>query len=90
MCGYATTTFHDLNYCITNPIPEATQFEFKPMMFQILNLIGQFGGLIHEDPYSYLKPFIEVTNAFRLPGIFDDALRFELFSFSLTSRATLC
>ncbi|XP_022145831.1 uncharacterized protein LOC111015193 [Momordica charantia] len=85
---YATTTLENLNASIKNPIPDDSQFEFKSMMLQMRNTIGQFAIPKHEDPHSHLKSFIQVANDFRLPGISDDALRLKLFPFSLSGQAT--
>ncbi|XP_022159074.1 uncharacterized protein LOC111025516 [Momordica charantia] len=87
MRDYAATILEDLNSSVMNPVPTDAQFEFKPMMLQMLNTIGQFGGPEHEDPRSHLKSFIKVANTFRLPGISDDALRLTLFLFSLLGQA---
>ncbi|XP_052299278.1 uncharacterized protein LOC127902988 [Citrus sinensis] len=39
---------------------EATNFELKPVMFQILQIVGQFNGLPSEDPHIHLKLFLEL------------------------------
>ncbi|XP_022158836.1 uncharacterized protein LOC111025302 [Momordica charantia] len=87
MRNYVTHAFHNLNSGINNPLPQAAQFELKPVMFQILQTMGQFGGLTNEDPYSHLKSFIEIANAFQLPGNSEDALRLKMFPFSLRDGA---
>jgi hypothetical protein len=33
------------------------QFEFKPMMFQMLQSVGQFSGAITEYPHLHRKQF---------------------------------
>ncbi|KAI3697807.1 hypothetical protein L6452_30904 [Arctium lappa] len=40
-----------------------------------------------EDPHSHLKSFMEITDAFLIPGVSNDALRLTLFPFSLRDRA---
>ena len=40
---------------IVRPAISANHFEFKPMMFQMLQTIGQFGGTPPEDPHLHLK-----------------------------------
>jgi hypothetical protein len=50
----------DLNVMNTGMvIPEITtaQFEFKPMMFQMLQSVGQFSRVITEYPHLHLKQF---------------------------------
>ncbi|KAL4325178.1 hypothetical protein GQ457_11G024840 [Hibiscus cannabinus] len=39
----------DLNLGIVTPAIQATQFKLKPVMFNMLNLIGQFGSSQHKD-----------------------------------------
>lgn len=61
----------------------AANFELKPVMFQMLQTVGQFSGLPYEDPYLHLKLFLEVSDAFKIAGATQDALRLRLFSYSL-------
>uniref|UniRef100_A0A6J1DYY9 Uncharacterized protein LOC111025557 n=1 Tax=Momordica charantia TaxID=3673 RepID=A0A6J1DYY9_MOMCH len=49
--------------------------------------MNQFGGFTNEDPYSHLKSFIKIANAFQLPGVSEDALRLKMFPFSLRDGA---
>ena len=51
---------------IIRPEVEAANFELKPMMFQMLQIIGQFNGLPNEDPHLHLKLFLEVNDAFKI------------------------
>ncbi|KAH9751853.1 hypothetical protein KPL71_014470 [Citrus sinensis] len=44
---------------IVRPEVEAANFELKPVMFQILQTVGQFNGLPTEDPHIHLKLFLE-------------------------------
>lgn len=87
MREYAATAFQNLDSCIVNPIPKATNFELKSLMFQMLQTLREFGGREHEDAHDHLKSFIEIISAFRLPGITDDAMRLKLFLFSLKDQA---
>lgn len=59
------------------------QFEFKPMMFQILQTIGQYSDTANEDPYLHLRQCLEVASNFKILGIKDDAFRLKPFSYSL-------
>ena len=51
------------DYAIFNPEtmntgivrPATNHFEFKPIMFQMLQTVRQFHGLPHEDPHLHLK-----------------------------------
>ena len=84
---YAVPVFHDLNLSIRRPEIEAQQFELKPIMFQMLQTVGQFSGMPTEDPYLHLKLFVEVSDSFKLVGVPEDALRLKLFPYSLRDRA---
>ncbi|XP_022150327.1 uncharacterized protein LOC111018524 [Momordica charantia] len=77
MREYAATAFQNLDSVILNPIPEAANIELKPLMFQMLQTLGQFGGREHEDPHDHLKTFLQIAGAFRFPNITDDALRHQ-------------
>ncbi|KAL4304197.1 hypothetical protein GQ457_10G010420 [Hibiscus cannabinus] len=79
----------NLNPGIVTPEIQAAQFELKPVMFNMLNSIGQFGGLPHEDARQHLRSFIEVCDSFRQQGVHEDVLRLKLFPYSLRDRARL-
>ncbi|PNX70356.1 hypothetical protein L195_g057311, partial [Trifolium pratense] len=63
------------------------QFEFKPMMFHMLQTVGQFSGAAIDDLHLHLKQFLEVASNFKIPGVTDDAFRLRLLSCSLRYRA---
>ncbi|KAH9734620.1 hypothetical protein KPL71_017429 [Citrus sinensis] len=44
---------------IVRPEVEAANFELKPVMFQMLQTVGQFNGLSFEDPHIHFKLFLE-------------------------------
>ncbi|KAL4332766.1 hypothetical protein GQ457_07G014150 [Hibiscus cannabinus] len=79
----------NLNPGIVTPEIQAAQFELKPVRFNMLNSIGQFGGLPHEDARQHLRSFIEVCDSFRQQGVHEDVLRLKLFPYSLRDRARL-
>ncbi|KAH9779814.1 hypothetical protein KPL71_007852 [Citrus sinensis] len=72
---------------IIRPKVDAVNFELKPVMFQMLQTVGQFNGLPNEDPHLHLKLFLEVSDAFKIAGATQDALRLRLFPYSLRDRA---
>ena len=72
---------------IIKPEVEAANFELKPVMFQMLQTVGQFNGLANEDLHLHLKLFLEISNAFKIAGAIQDALRLRLFPYSLRDRA---
>ena len=57
------------------------------MMFQMLQTVGQFNGPPDEDPHLHLKLFLEVSDAFKIAGATQNALRLRLFPYSLRDRA---
>ena len=61
----------------------ANHFEFRPMMFQMLQTVGQFSGSPQEDPHFHLKQFLEVANNFKISRVMDDGFRLRLFPYSL-------
>ena len=67
---------------------EAVNFELKPVMFQMLQTVGQFNGLPNEDPHLHLKLFLEVSDAFKIAGATQDTLRLSLFPYSSRDRAS--
>ena len=82
---YAVLTPQVVHPGIVIPEVEAANFELKPMMFQMLQIVGQFNGLTFEDPHLHLKLFLEVSDAFKIAGATQDALRLRLFPFSITT-----
>ncbi|KAL4361204.1 hypothetical protein GQ457_04G025620 [Hibiscus cannabinus] len=79
----------NLNPRIVTPEIQAAQFELKPVMFNMLNSIGQFGGSPHEDARQHLRSFIEVCDSFRQQGVHEDVLQLKLFPYSLRDMARL-
>ncbi|KAG8491357.1 hypothetical protein CXB51_014478 [Gossypium anomalum] len=84
---YAIPVFDDLNPGIRRPEIEAQQFELKPVMFQMLQTVGQFSRMTTEDPHLHLRMFMEVSESFQLAEVPEDALRLKLFPYSLRDRA---
>ncbi|KAL4368063.1 hypothetical protein GQ457_05G015080 [Hibiscus cannabinus] len=77
----------DLNPGIVAPEIQAAHFELKPVMFNMLNSIGQFGGMPHEDARQHIRNFLEVCDSFRQQGVHEDVLKIKLFPYSLRDRA---
>jgi len=84
MMDYAIPIVNQLHVGIRNPLNDVHHFEFRTVMFQMLQNNGQFAGLSKEDPHAHLRYFIEIPDSFRLPGIPDDSLKLKLFLFSLS------
>ncbi|KAH9704245.1 hypothetical protein KPL70_011377 [Citrus sinensis] len=84
---YAVLTPQAIHPGIVRPDVQADNCELKPVMFQMLQTVGQFNYLPSEDPHLHLKLFLEVSDAFKIAGASQEALRFRLFPFSLRDRA---
>ena len=55
---YAVSTPQVMHPGIVIHDVEADNFEFKPVMFQMLQTVWQFNGLPSEDPHLHLKLFL--------------------------------
>lgn len=77
----------NFNPGIFQPTLETERFELKPVMFQMLIAIGQFGGSPAEDPHSHLKSFLDICNKFIIPGVTHEQLQVILFPYSLRDVA---
>ena len=84
---YAVPILYGLNPSIVRPDIQAPQFELKPVMFQMLQTVGQFSGMPTEDPRLHLRLFMEESNCFKMLGVIEEALRLKLFPYSLRDRA---
>ncbi|KAK8636291.1 hypothetical protein V6N13_004995 [Hibiscus sabdariffa] len=76
-----------LNPAVTIPEFEAEHFELKPMMFNMLNTFGQFGGSHVKNARQHLKSFLEICNSFKIHGVSNDILKLKLFPYSLRDKA---
>ena len=83
---YAMLTPQAIHLGIVRPDVQVDNFELKPVMFQMLQTVGQFNGLPSEDPHLHLKLFLEVSDAFKIIGASQEALRLRLFLFSLRDQ----
>ncbi|KAH9647957.1 hypothetical protein KPL70_025394 [Citrus sinensis] len=84
---YTVLTPQAIHPGIVKPDVQAENFELKPVMFQMLQTVGQFNSLPSEDPHLHLKLFLEVSDAFKIAGASQQALRLRLFPFSLRDQA---
>ncbi|CAN6447328.1 unnamed protein product [Victoria cruziana] len=50
-------------------------------------MLSSFHGLENEDPYHHLNEFLDICATVKIIHIEDDALRLQLFSFSLKEKA---
>ncbi|KAL4367044.1 hypothetical protein GQ457_05G022450 [Hibiscus cannabinus] len=76
-----------LNPTVTMPDFEAEHFELKPVIFNMLNTLGQFGGTPIENARQHVKSFLEICNSFKIHGVSNDVLKLKLFPYSLRDKA---
>ncbi|KAL4383514.1 hypothetical protein GQ457_15G016420 [Hibiscus cannabinus] len=76
---HLTHILDDLNPGIVAPEIQAAHFELKPVMFNMLNSIGQFGGSPQEDARQHIRAFLEVCDSFQQQGVHEDVLKLKLF-----------
>ncbi|KAK8510302.1 hypothetical protein V6N12_073373 [Hibiscus sabdariffa] len=84
---YLAEDLDGLNPTVTIPEFEAKHFELKPVMFNMLNTLGQFGGSPAENARQHLKSFLEICNSFKMYGVSNDVLKLKLFPYSLRDKA---
>lgn len=74
---------------IIRPAVNATTFEIKPNIIQMVQNTVQFHGLPDEDPNRYIESFLEICDTFKINNVSNDTIRLRLFPFSLRDRAKL-
>ncbi|KAL4353607.1 hypothetical protein GQ457_06G013790 [Hibiscus cannabinus] len=87
VCDYLAEDLEGLNHDVTIPKFEAEHFESKPVMFNMLNTLGQFGGSPTENARQHLKSFLEICNSFKIHAVSNDVLKVKLFPYSLRDKA---
>ena len=55
----------DFNLNIVRPQILANNFDLKPVMFQMLQSMGQFNGLPSEDPHIDLLNFVAICDSYK-------------------------
>ncbi|KAL4311950.1 hypothetical protein GQ457_01G024090 [Hibiscus cannabinus] len=84
---YLVEDLEGLNPAVTMPDFKAEHFELKPVMFNMLNSLGQFGGTPNENARQHVKSFLEICNSFKIHGVSNDVLKLKLFPYSLRDKA---
>ncbi|KAK9018663.1 hypothetical protein V6N11_033710 [Hibiscus sabdariffa] len=75
---YQAEDLDGLNPVVTMPEFEEEHFELKPVMFNMLNTLGQFGGSPAENARQHLKSFLEICNSFKIHRVSNDVLKLKL------------
>jgi hypothetical protein len=65
--------------CIMLPPTNATCFELKP---HVIQLLPSFYGLENENPYGHVKKFKDMCATFKFQNFFEESVHFRLFFFS--------
>lgn len=52
---------------------QATYFEIKPMIIQMIKNSMKFHGISHEDPNWHIAKFLEICDTFKQTKVTDDA-----------------
>ena len=71
---------------IARPEVQAANISYPHSLIQLIqgNL---FHGLPSEDPYAHLATYIDICNTVKIAGVLEDAIRLNLFCFSLADKA---
>lgn len=84
--NYVVFDPNSMNSIIIMPNINVAQFEFKPIMFQMLQVISQYSFFVVDDLYLNLRKLLEVANNFKLLGVTDDVFRLRPLLYSLRDR----
>jgi len=87
LCDFTSTNNNDfISTPIAPPDPEATFYEIKPAL---LNLVmkEQFSGISTEDAAAHLNNFVELCEMQKYKDVDGDIIKMKLFPFSLRGRA---
>ena len=83
---YLSTSVPQFFTSIVRPEVQAQNITYPHSLIQLIQG-NQFHGLPNEDPYAHLATYIEICNIVRIAGVPEDAVRLNLFSFSLSGEA---
>jgi len=83
---YSSSSVPQFITSIARPEVQANNINYPHSLIHLIqgNL---FQGLPNEDPYAHLTTFIEICNTIKIAGVPDEAIRLNLFSFSLAGEA---
>jgi len=74
---------------VTRPPIAANNFEICTGLIQTIQQSCQFTGDASEDPHTHLIDFLELVETCRYNGVTTDAIRLQIFSFSLKGEAKI-
>lgn len=70
------------------PVIQANNFELKPALITMVQH-NQFSGSPREDPHEHIRNFLEYCNTLKHNGVTPEAIRMQLFPFSLRDGAKM-
>ena len=85
LLDFLTPRVQGISSSIARPTIEANNFELKPALTSMVQQ-SQLGGTPLEDPNLHISVFLEVCDILKLNGVFTDAIRLRLYSFSLREK----
>ena len=87
LCDFTSTNNSDFIYTpIAPPAPEATFFEIKPALSNLV-MKEQFSGVSTDAVAAHLNNFVELCEMQKYKDISEDIVKLKLFPFSLRGRA---
>lgn len=72
---------------IVRPQILAKNFYLKPVLLQMLQLVGKFIGLSTKDPHMHLLNFVTICNLYKQHQVSKNVIRIKLYPFSLNGIA---
>ena len=87
LCDFTSTNNNDfLSTPISPPAPDATFYEIKPAL---LNLVmrEQFSGASSDDAASHLNNFVDLCEMQKYKDVDGDIIKLKLFPFSVRRKA---
>ena len=77
----------NLDTAVLDPAINPDHYKLKPIMFNMIDKLGEFGGGVNEDARQHMREFLEICKSFRQQGMPADVLKLRLFPYSLTGKA---
>ncbi|CAL1370642.1 unnamed protein product [Linum trigynum] len=73
--------------CVVIPAGDATM-EITPSFINMITNGYTFSGASNENPHEHLRQFVSICDTMKSPTVSDDAIRLQMFSFSLIGNAS--
>src|SRR4051812_4786634 len=87
LCDFTSTNNNDfVSTPIAPPAPDATFYEIKPALLNLV-MIEQFSGASSHDAAAHLNNFVELCEMQQHKDVDEDIIKLQLFPFSLRGKA---